>query len=154
LETILNFESNILNNIGSISSIIGIVISLVTIIINIVILSKVNNIKKSFVRKIRYNEILKDIKTKTSKLSKIVFSFEDNKENIREVFSEIKAILKSINSKEKDKDLDELKELIISKLVSITTLTQFKSEEIYNDLIEFQSMLEQKIKDMKWEDNE
>lgn len=152
MEKWLDFNFQWFNNLGSISSILGIVISIITIIINIVILVKVNNIKKSFVRKIRYNEILKDLKTKTSNLSKIIFTFDTNKQTIRTLLSEIKAILISLNSKGKDPDVETLKKKIIEKLTSITTLTENESEIIYNDLIEFQGILEQKLKDMKWED--
>lgn len=143
-----------LNNLGSISSIIGLIIALITIVINIVILVKVSNIKKSFVRKIRYSEILKDLKSKTSKLSKIIFVFDINKKSITEVFSEIKAILRSIQSRDKDKDLEEFRTSILEELNAVTVFTEDSSEKIYNDLVEFQGLLEQKVKDMKWEENE
>lgn len=142
-----NFNSQWFNNLGSISSILG-------IIFTIIILIKVSNIKKSFVKKIRYNEILKELKQETLSLSKIVFNFENNKSKIKESFSEIKAILKSINLEKKDKELEELRLSIIQKFDSIVTFNSIDCENIYTDLIEFRGMLEQKVKDLKWEDNE
>lgn|GEM_PF-4612492 len=127
---------------------------------------QIKEIKKSFVKKIRFPELENDLKDKTRKLAEIIHNWNSNKQEVLKILSQIKAILKNIKYKYKDKELQKSISIILEKLkgkknfkkLDFTKMTSNLNEEeiwdIYNDIVEIEGIMEQSIKDIKWENND
>lgn len=103
---------------------------------------------------------------RTSSLSQSIPDWNDHKQSVLKICSEIKPILYNIKSKNNDKNINNCINTILKNLKGkkdiksyfsrkkISNLSEDELWEIYNNLSELNSGIDETIKDMKWENNE
>lgn len=131
-----------------------------------VLFYQIKRIRESFIKKIRFPELEKDLKTHTSKLSDNIKNWGQDKQNVLELLSSINAILKNIKSRNNNKEIKSIINITLRDLEGkrnikewsfrkkLINLNENELWDLYNKITETQATLSETIKDMKWENNE
>lgn len=117
-------------------------------------------------KKIRFPELEEDLKNHTRKLPDNIKLWNENKQNVLEILSNINAILKNIHSRNTNKEIDRIIKITLENLKGkrkfkelsfrkrLINLNENELWNLYNNITETQATLRETIKDMKWENNE
>jgi hypothetical protein len=136
------------------------------LLISGVLFYQIKRIRESFIKKIRFPELEKDLKTHTSKLSDNIKNWGQDKQNVLELLSSINAILKNIKSRNNNKEIKSIINITLRDLEGkrnikewsfrkkLINLNENELWDLYNKITETQATLSETIKDMKWENNE
>lgn len=141
-----------LTDIASLSSIVGLVIS-------IFVLIEAKKIRKSFLRRARLPEIMKELTQANNGLSKHLKDWNEGKRFGIEQLSIAKGLLENLEEKLPDKERKKVK-VFCQKLetkrmfffaIPITNIEEEQAWEFYTQLTGLITSLEQLSKDSKWD---
>lgn len=141
-----------LTDIASFSSILGLVIS-------VFVLIEAKKIRKSFLRRARLPEIMKELTEANNGLSKHLKNWNDGKRFGIEQLSIAKGLLENLEEKLPDKERKKVR-IFCRKLetkkflfftIPITNVDEDQAWELYTQLTGLITSLEQLSKDSKWD---
>ncbi|WP_035242182.1 hypothetical protein [Desulfobacter vibrioformis] len=141
-----------LTDFASICSILGLFVSLFVWI-------EAKKIRKSFLRRARLPEIMKEVTQANNNLSKNLKNWNESKRNGFEQLSIAKSLLENLEGKLPDKERKKVrifcKKLEIKKMliftVPIANIEEDQAWELYTQLTGLITSLEQLSKDSKWD---
>lgn len=139
-------------NFASICSILGLLVSLFVLI-------EAKKIRKSFLRRARLPEIMKELTQANNNLSKNLKNWNESKRNGLEQLSIAKGLLENLEGKLPDKERKKVrifcKKLELKKMfiftVPIANIEADQAWELYTQLTGLITSLEQLSKDSRWD---
>jgi len=131
-------------------------LSILGFVLTFVVYRAVSDVKKSFQRKARLPEIVKDLTKSSSELSKALSSLPADevtaKTEVKAVASVIRMALKLLPSEEKKELKTILKKLTSDKVVKASVTDKSNAFwDAYSDIQVSVRVLNQAIKNLKWE---
>lgn len=131
---------------------IGSFYSLVSLLLTIFIFLSIRKIKNFYFCKVRLPQLIKKVKSNTSKISDFLNNFKESKDNIRLELGKLEANLKSLSKKiNKPIKLYIKKDLKRIRNLSKNNLTPEITWEIYREVSKTLEEINNYFEDIKWE---